>query len=107
MKQSSNIAVVGPAEARVFFGWEPREEPASEANMDPANTYWLNYRAGTALHARGIQPVQQAQHLARIAGDAPDPALRCLARQAVVRFGCGEMIGERRSLKVHFSSVAK
>ena len=98
MKQSSNITVVGPAEARVFFAWEPREEPASTANMDPANTYWLNYCAGTALHARGIRPVQQAQNLARISEDAPDPALRCLARQAVVRFGCGEMIGERRSL---------
>ncbi len=85
MKQSSNVAVVGPA-----------DEANTLPLLDLANTYWLDYRAGMALHARGIRPVQRAQHLARIAGDASDPALRRLARQAVARFGCGEMIGERR-----------
>ena len=61
-----------------------------------ANTYWHNYPAGQRLFELGIVPLWHAQNLSAVAAYAREPALRQLARQAVVRFGLGELIGERR-----------
>jgi hypothetical protein len=59
-------------------------------------SYFFNCNRGNELLERGVVPFGQAIQLSRIAAYAREPALRQLARQAVVRFGLGELIGERR-----------
>ena len=60
------------------------------------NTYWRNVKRGHALYERGVVPLFHAQTLAYVASYAREPRMRRLARQAVTRWGLGELIGERR-----------
>jgi hypothetical protein len=64
-------------------------------NPTPAS-YWLNYRAGSDLHERGVVPTRQARHMGHIARFARERQLRRMARKAASRWGCGEFVGERR-----------
>ncbi len=61
-------------------------------------SYWRNVHDGHALLERGVVPRGQALQLSHIAEYAREPELRKLARQAVVRFKLGELIGERRGV---------
>ncbi len=61
-----------------------------------ANTYWHNYPAGQRLFELGLVPLWHAQNLSDVATYAREPELRKMARQAVVYWHLGELIGERR-----------
>ena len=65
--------------------------------MDPTPTsFWLNYLGGSDLHDQGVVPLSHARHMAHIARFARERELRRLARKAVSRWGCGQLVGERR-----------
>ena len=59
-------------------------------------SFWRNCEDGDALHKRGIVPLAQGLQMFRIASCARTPRLRKRARQALVRWRLGELIGERR-----------
>ncbi len=65
--------------------------------MDPIPTsYFFNCNRGNELLELGVVPLGQALQLSRIAQYGKEPELRKRARQAVVRWHLGELIGERR-----------
>ncbi len=59
-------------------------------------SYWRTNEDGDWLHRQGIVPLSQALQMFRIASHARTPRLRRRARQALVRWRLGELIGERR-----------
>lgn len=61
-----------------------------------AVSYFFNVNRGNELLDIGVVPLGQALQLSRIAEFAKEPELRKRARQAVVRWHLGELIGERR-----------
>ncbi len=62
----------------------------------PTFSYWRTNEDGDWLHRQGITPLSQALQMFRIATHAKSPRLRRRARQALVRWRLGELIGERR-----------
>ena len=61
-------------------------------------SYWRNCHDGDSLYCDGVAPMGQAIQMQRIAVYAREASLRRMARQAVVRWGLGELIGERRGM---------
>lgn len=66
-----------------------------ELDLIPTS-YFFNVNRGNELLEQGVVPLFQAQMLALISTHAREPMLRKLARQALVRWRLGELIGERR-----------
>ncbi len=62
----------------------------------PEFSFWRNCEDGDALHRRGIVPLAQGLQMFRIASYGKSTKVRQMARQAIVRWHLGELIGERR-----------
>ena len=62
----------------------------------PTVSYWRTNEDGDVLHRQGITPLGQGFYMRTLASHAKNPKVRKLARQALVRWRLGELIGERR-----------